>query len=114
MQVVGGGAARRPDGDAVGDHGDVAGQTGGVVGYSKGAARDRAARQITVDVVQPGAVATAMNPSTGEFADAQHAANAMGRHGRPEEIAAGIVFLTGPGASFVTGAVLDIDGGYLA
>lgn len=38
----------------------------------------------------------------------------MGRYGRPEEIAAGVVFLAGPQASYVTGAVLRIDGGYAA
>jgi NAD(P)-dependent dehydrogenase (short-subunit alcohol dehydrogenase family) len=38
----------------------------------------------------------------------------MGRFGKPEEIAAGIAFLAGRGASFITGTVLNIDGGYLA
>lgn len=37
---------------------------------------------------------------------------AIGRYGRPEGIAAGVVFLAGPQASYITGAVLRIDGGY--
>ncbi|MFB9905765.1 SDR family NAD(P)-dependent oxidoreductase [Allokutzneria oryzae] len=93
---------------------DYASTKAAIIGYSKGAARDLAPRGITVNVVQPGSVATDMNPPDAPFADIQRAANAMGRFGRPEEIAAGIVFLAGPGASFITGAVLDIDGGYLA
>ncbi|MFD8986135.1 SDR family NAD(P)-dependent oxidoreductase [Streptomyces sp. NPDC059564] len=93
---------------------DYAASKAAVVGYSKGAARDLAPRGITVNVVRSGSVATDMNPPRGAYADAQRAANAMGRFGRPEEVAAGIVFLAGPTASFITGAVLDIDGGYLS
>ncbi|MEU0570592.1 SDR family oxidoreductase [Nonomuraea sp. NPDC005983] len=93
---------------------DYASTKAAIIGYSKGAARDLAPRGITVNVVQPGSVATDMNPADGPFADVQRAANAMGRFGRPEEIAAGIAFLAGPGASFITGTVLTIDGGYLA
>jgi 3-oxoacyl-[acyl-carrier protein] reductase len=85
-----------------------------IVGYTKGSARDLGPRGITVNVVQPGSVATDMNPTHGPFADIQRAANAMGRFATPEEIAAGIAFLARPDASFITGAVLDIDGGYLS
>ncbi|MEO3887883.1 SDR family oxidoreductase [Nonomuraea sp. B5E05] len=93
---------------------DYAATKAAIVGYSRGAARDLGPRGITVNVIQPGAVATDMNPPEGDFADEQRALKALGRFGRPEEIAAGVVFLAGPGAAFVTGTVLTMDGGYLA
>ena len=83
-------------------------------GYTKGAARDLAPRKITVNVVQPGAVDTDMNPATGDLAAVLNAATALGRYGRPEEIAAAIAFLASPGASYITGTTLDVDGGFNA
>jgi len=83
-----------------------------VQGLTRGLARDLGARNITVNNVQPGPVATDMNPENSEFADALRSLMAIKRYARPEEIAGLVAYLAGPEAGLVTGAQHTIDGGF--
>ncbi|SFL00999.1 3-oxoacyl-[acyl-carrier protein] reductase [Falsiroseomonas stagni DSM 19981] len=71
-------------------------------------ARELAADGITVNAVAPGPIASAM---TTNFPAALQALIPVGRMGRVEEVAAAIAFLAGPDTGFITGEVLDINGG---
>jgi 3-oxoacyl-[acyl-carrier protein] reductase len=85
-----------------------------VAAYTRGWARDFGTKGITVNVVQPGPIDTDMNPDSGDFADTQRSGTALGRYGKPEEVAAAVAFLASPEASYITGATLDVDGGFNA
>ncbi len=85
-----------------------------VAAYTRGWARDLGPRGITVNVVQPGAINTEMNPQDGAFAATLKGMAALGRYGQPDDIAAAVAFLAGPDAGYITGATLNVDGGQVA
>jgi 3-oxoacyl-[acyl-carrier protein] reductase len=85
-----------------------------VTGFSRSWAKDLGAKGILVNAVQPGPIDTELNPEAGDSADHQKARTALGRYGRPEEIAAAVAFLAGPDATYITGATLNVDGGWNA
>jgi 3-oxoacyl-[acyl-carrier protein] reductase len=93
---------------------DYSASKAAVAAYTRGWARDLGPKGITVNVIQPGPIDTEMNPADGAFAEVQKAGTALGRYGRPEEIGATVAFLASQGAAFITGASIDVDGGYNA
>ena len=90
---------------------------GGVAQLTKSLAIAYAADGIRVNAVAPGWIATPLTRALKDDAEKSApilARTPMARWGTPEEVAGGIVFLASPAARFVTGAILAIDGGYLA
>jgi 3-oxoacyl-[acyl-carrier protein] reductase len=84
----------------------------GMVGFTKALAREVGARGITVNCVAPGFIDTDMTRSLGETQAAALVQQIpIGRLGRPEDVAAAVAFLASPGASYITGATLHVNGG---
>ena len=84
----------------------------GVIGMTKSLAKELAGRNITVNAVAPGFIATDMTAAMPEAAKtAALAAIPMGRMGAPEDVAKAVAFLAGEDAAYITGQVLAVDGG---
>ena len=77
----------------------------------QGWSRDLGPRGITINAIVPGPIDTDMNPQESELGQWLHDMVPLGRHGRPEEVAALAAFLVGPESGFITGARFVIDGG---
>ena len=84
----------------------------GVIGFTKTCAKELAARGITVNAIAPGFIETAMTDVLPEKIKEGIAATVpLGRMGQPEEIAGVVAFLASDFASYITGQVLNVDGG---
>lgn len=84
----------------------------GLVGLARSLAREVASRSITVNVVAPGLVETDMVRGMNERAREEMLSHIpMARMGSPEEVAAAVMYLIGPGGSYVTGSILNVSGG---
>jgi 3-oxoacyl-[acyl-carrier protein] reductase len=84
----------------------------GIIGFSKSLAKELGSRNITVNVVAPGFVTTDLTSGLSEDLVKQTLAfTPLGRWGEAREIAHAVVFLASDRASYITGAVLQVDGG---
>ena len=87
----------------------------GVIGLTKSAALDVAAHGIRVNAICPGCVDTPMGDEIDPEAMKVFLKDQpIGRMGKPEEVAAAVLWLCSPGASFIVGIALPVDGGFVA
>jgi 3-oxoacyl-[acyl-carrier protein] reductase len=99
---------------AIGNAGQVpyAAAKAGLIGFTKSLAREVASRGVTVNAVAPGFVDTDMTRALSDEQRAGYCAQIpLGRFGQPQDIAQAVLYLAGPGGSYVTGQTLHINGG---
>jgi 3-oxoacyl-[acyl-carrier protein] reductase len=84
----------------------------GLIGLTKTAAKELAGRNITVNAIAPGFIATDMTAALPDkVKDAMLATIPLGRAGTPEDIAAAVAFLVSDSAAYITGQVIHVSGG---
>jgi len=84
----------------------------GVIGFSKSLAREVAPRGITVNVVAPGFIQTAMTNRLGEELRRSMVDQIpLGRIGQPDDVAAAVLFLASPAGAYITGETIHVNGG---
>ena len=118
------------DGGSIVNAASIAGQIGrpyaaayaaskhGVIGLTRSAAKEIGKRGVRVNGVAPGPISTPMNAAAQKISsrnlgrESEAARIALGRQGKPEEVAALVAFLLGDESAFITGATYSIDGGW--
>jgi 3-oxoacyl-[acyl-carrier protein] reductase len=84
----------------------------GLIGFTKSLARELGPRNVTVNAIAPGYIQTAMTEAlTDDQRDALLKSIAIPRLGTPGDVADAVAFLAGPGASYITGVVINVSGG---
>ncbi len=114
---------KKSDAGAIINIGGLSGHTGakhrahvitakaGIVGLTRALAHDLAADRVTANCVAPGLIDTGRKPGTSEPQHHQTQNTLAGRQGTPEDVAAAVRFLAGPGARYITGQTLHVNGG---
>ena len=93
------------------DRAHVLAAKSGLIGFTKGLANDLAADGITANCVVPGIIDTVRAPGTKRPQHHQSSKTLVGHFGSPQDIAAAVRFLAGPGARYITGQSLHVNGG---
>jgi 3-oxoacyl-[acyl-carrier protein] reductase len=84
----------------------------GVIGFTKATARELASRNVTANVVAPGFIETDMTEALDPAVrNVYLSLIPLGRLGQPDDVAAAVLFLAGPGGTYVTGQVIHVNGG---
>jgi 3-oxoacyl-[acyl-carrier protein] reductase len=83
-----------------------------LIGLTKALGRELGSAAITVNLVNPGPTDTELNPADGPNADTINGFTALGHYAAPEDVAAAVAFLASPDAKYITGATVNVDGGF--
>ncbi|WP_232240660.1 SDR family NAD(P)-dependent oxidoreductase [Kutzneria sp. 744] len=83
-----------------------------LIGLTKALGRELGPRAITVNLVNPGPTDTELNPADDAGAEGIAGLTALGHYAAPADIAGAVAFLAGPDGRYITGATINVDGGF--